>query len=244
MQPVNLNELRGRLIRQEETIIFAFIERAQFCINAAVYDAAAIPLADYDGCFTDYLLHEMERVYSRVRRYTSPDENPFFDDLPAPILESLDFPEVIKPNAININSRILQLYKDNIVPRICKPGDDGNYGSSACCDSACLQAISKRVHYGKFIAEAKFSAEVERYTELIRAGDTDGILEALTDAAVEAHVLLRIEQKAAAYGQDIDVDRTAKAFKIEPAVIAEIYRNWIIPLTKDVEVDYLMERLG
>ena len=32
-------------------------------------------------------------------------------------------------------------------------GDDGNYGSSAVCDTECLQALSKRIHYGKFIAE-------------------------------------------------------------------------------------------
>jgi hypothetical protein len=32
-------------------------------------------------------------------------------------------------------------------------GDDGNYGSSAVCDTECLQALSKRIHFGKFIAE-------------------------------------------------------------------------------------------
>ena len=52
-------------------------------------------------------------------------------------------------------------------------------------DIAVLQALSKRIHFGKFIAEAKFQAETERYTKLILANDADGIMEALTDSTVE-----------------------------------------------------------
>lgn len=48
-----------------------------------------------------------------------------------------------------------------------------------------LQALSKRIHFGKFIAEAKFQAERERYTQLILANDADGIMDALTNLAVE-----------------------------------------------------------
>lgn len=39
---------------------------------------------------------------------------------------------------------------------IAAPGDDGNYGSAATLDVLALQALSKRIHYGKFVAEAKF----------------------------------------------------------------------------------------
>jgi hypothetical protein len=39
---------------------------------------------------------------------------------------------------------------------IATPGDDGNYGSAATLDVLALQALSKRIHYGKFVAEAKF----------------------------------------------------------------------------------------
>lgn len=31
------------------------------------------------------------------------------------------------------------------------------------------QALSKRIHYGKFVAEAKFVAQTEEYTQLILA---------------------------------------------------------------------------
>lgn len=41
-------------------------------------------------------------------------------------------------------------------PGITLPGDDNNHGSAATLDILCLQALSKRIHYGKFVAEAKF----------------------------------------------------------------------------------------
>ena len=50
------------------------------------------------------------------------------------------------------------------------------------------QALSKRIHYGKFVAEAKFRSHPELYIPLIEAGDAAGILKTLTDAAVENKV--------------------------------------------------------
>jgi chorismate mutase len=51
-----------------------------------------------------------------------------------------------------------------------------------------MQALSKRIHYGKFVAEAKFREKTEQYTQLIKAQDADGIMELLTDKAVEKKV--------------------------------------------------------
>lgn len=39
---------------------------------------------------------------------------------------------------------------------ICEPGDDEQHGSSVVCDVNALQALSRRVHLGKFVAESKF----------------------------------------------------------------------------------------
>ena len=98
----------------------------------------------------------------------SPDEYPFTDNLPEPVLPLLDFPQILHPNKINANSSILSFYTNAIVPRITRRAtlalaaqkrasgitgsaefeDDGNYGSAATLDVEVLQAISKRVHYG------------------------------------------------------------------------------------------------
>jgi chorismate mutase len=47
-------------------------------------------------------------------------------------------------------------YINEIIPAVCKPGDDEQHGSSTLCDITALQAISKRIHLGKFVAETKF----------------------------------------------------------------------------------------
>ena len=50
------------------------------------------------------------------------------------------------------------------------------------------QALSKRIHYGMFVAEAKFRKQAGEYTELIRRQDGGAILDLLTDRAVELKV--------------------------------------------------------
>lgn len=65
-----------------------------------------------------------------------------------------------------------------------------------------LQALSKRIHFGKFVAEAKFRAEVEKYSALIKARDAEGLMQELTKPDVEANVVRRVQLKASAYGQD------------------------------------------
>ena len=241
-----LDDLRSALIRQEETIIFALIERGQFKLNARIYERNAIPIPDYDGDFAGYLLQETERGHAKVRRYTSPEEEPFFDGLPEPLLPSQsNTPSPIRQNNIRVNPKILALYRQHVLPIICSPGDDGHYGSSAVCDVSCLQALSKRIHYGKFIAEAKYQSEPDVYDEMIRNNDANAIRDRLTVPAVEARLLERVRQKAAAYGQDLDgLPAVSPTVKIRPDALAAIYRDQIIPLTIDVEVDYLLACYG
>ncbi len=244
MELLNLDKLREQLIRQEETIIFAMIERAQFKQNQAIYQSGSIEITDHSGSFLDYLLQETEAIHAKVRRYTSPDEHSFFENLPDPVLPFIEYPQLIKPNNININNLISNIYINEIIPIICSGGDDGNYGSSATCDVSCLQAISKRVHYGKFIAECKFQEKPDLYQRLIQARNSDGIMETLTNRDVELNLLNRVRIKTAAYGRDTGVNKKSMSYKIEPETIATIYETWLIPLTKEVEIQYLLNQAG
>lgn len=89
------------------------------------------------------------------------------------------------------------MYFRDLIPRLVKEGDDSNYGSTAVCDTICLQvciqnflnhvnislakrssfpisffrssqALSKRIHYGKYVAEAKFRESPDAYEDAIR----------------------------------------------------------------------------
>lgn len=66
-EPLRLDDLRENLVRQEETIIFAIVERAQFAMNDAVYDSEKLPVPGFDGCFSQYLLYELEKVRLHLR---------------------------------------------------------------------------------------------------------------------------------------------------------------------------------
>ena len=156
------------------------------------------------------MLREQERFQSLVRRYESPDEYPFFPDaIQTPILQPLDYPRILHPNDVDVNQKIKKRYIEVVLPRVCRKfgrEDRGekqeNYGSAAVCDVLCLQALSRRIHFGKFVAESKFQQETERFVKLIREENREGIDAAITNASVERKVLERLGLKARTYGTD------------------------------------------
>ena len=151
-----------------------------------------------------------------------------------------------------MNDVIKERYVKEVLPEACKNFDrkdrgvsQENYGSTAVCDVAVLQALSRRIHFGKFVAESKFREETERFVALIKARDRAGIDAAITDAKVEQQVLERLRLKARTYGTDPSTAGTMHAGdeKINVEAVVKMYAQVIIPLTKVVEVEYLMERL-
>jgi len=237
-----LENIRSNLIRQEETIIFSLIERAQFAKNSKIYEKRGIPIKDYDDSFMMFLLNGTEKLHSLVRRYTAPDEHPFTSGLPEPFLTPMIYEWPIRKTNININDKIMKIYINEIIQVICEKEDDGNYGSSAVNDIYALQAISKRIHYGKFVAESKFLLNQEFYSKLIKEKNKEELMNSLTDVTVEKKLLERVQLKAETYGQEPNAKNPV--LKIKSEVIKEIYMKYIIPFTKEVELLYLLERLN
>merc|ERR1719183_2045965 len=116
------------------------------------------------------------------------------------ILNPLDYPDDLLSNTggaaeINFNEILLKKYIDVVVPSIAGEGDDEQYGSNVLADIAVLQALSRRVHYGKFVAESKYRDNPAGYQALIDAGDAEGVWELLTNMEVEKKVLRRARLK-------------------------------------------------
>jgi chorismate mutase len=294
---LSLDSIRSSLIRQEETIIFALIERAQFRQNVKVYERGAYgDMGDPTGSrscegeqvsFMEYFMIGTEVLHCGVRRYTSPEEHAFFPErLPVEAMEclpTLQYPDGLLSSKggaseLNYNKRLLKTYIDNIVPSVTEKGDDEQHGSTVLCDTHVLQALSRRVHYGKFVAESKYRSDPEAYQRLVDAGDAEGVMKLLTNQAVEEQVIRRARLKATTYGTEPLLasmppingsDRTsfvAQAaasavaaalefvegtdgqsgahHKVDPGVIESIYKDIIIPMTKDIEVAYLFRRCG
>ncbi|KAK9101829.1 hypothetical protein Sjap_019083 [Stephania japonica] len=123
--------------------------------------------------------------------------------------------------------------------------DDGNYANTAQCDLQCLQALSRRIHYGKFVAEVKFRDSPEEYSTAIHAQDGDTLMKLLTFKNVEEMVKRRVEKKAMVFGQEVTLNNVGdnETYKIDPSIVSRLYDEWVMPLTKLVQVKYLLRRL-
>ncbi|KAG8527582.1 uncharacterized protein KY384_007735 [Bacidia gigantensis] len=228
--------------------------------------SGGVRLPGSDLSLFDWILREQEALHSLVRRYESPDEYPFFPDaLNKPILQPLNYPKILHPNDVNVSAAIKRKYIEVILPRACpdfgredRGEQQENYGSTATIDVSLLQALSRRIHFGKFVAESKFQAETERFVQLVKAEDRKGIDEAITNAKVEKKVLERLRLKARTYGKDpsieandhgkINVDAVVSMYEVglpgaHTSFETENFQETVIPLTKEVEVEYLMQRL-
>lgn len=207
------------------------IERVQFPLNRTVYDPNGIDLPTKNTTLLDWILWQTEHTHSLIRRFESPDEHPFFPGAVAqPLLKPLEYPLVLYPNDVNVNDQIKTAYIEKVLPTACKHwtrADRGqhqeNYGSTVVADVSCLQALSRRIHYGKFVAESKFQKETERFVALIVAEDRAGIDLAITNAKVEAQVLERLELKAKTYGTDPS-DPSPDQAKINVDAVVAMYK--------------------
>lgn len=244
-----LESVREDLVKQEDTIVFGLIDRARFPMNYHTYDENYWKIPGFCGSLVECVVQNTEAIQAMAGRYQNPEENAFFPEhLPSPIVPSYPFTQILHPGAasININKSIWKNYFDELLPILVASGDDGNYAQTAASDLSLLQAISRRIHYGKFVAEAKFRESPQDYEPLIRAKDTEGLMKLLTFESVQEMVIKRVEKKAMVFGQEVGLnsdDEKEVKRKFDPSVASSLYQKWIIPLTKEVEVEYLLRRL-
>ncbi|KAM7459569.1 hypothetical protein LguiA_036563 [Lonicera macranthoides] len=250
---LTIESVRKSLIQQEDTIVFTLIERAKFPMNFPAYDSDRARIPGFSGSLVDYVVQQTEAIQSKVGRYESPEEQPFFpDNLPSSILvPPPNYPQILHPAAtsININRRIWDFYFNELLPLFVVEGDNGNYVPTVACDLDCLQALSRRIHYGKYVAEVKFTGAPEDYGPAIRAQDGEALMKLLTFESVEAMVKKRVEKKSMVFGQEVSLnddnnaDEKKGKYKVDPSIVSRLYEDWVMPLTKEVQVEYLLRRL-
>jgi len=62
--------------------------------------------------------------------------------------------------------------------------------------------LSKRVHFGQFVAESKYQSNPKGFQRLIDNGDADGVIALLTNEQEEGQVSIRARLKASTYGRE------------------------------------------
>jgi chorismate mutase len=143
-------------------------------------------------------------------------------------LREYESPPIV-PVELNFTTRIMVEYQA-FLPKFCVNDDDHQYGSTADRDVTTLQAISQRIHYGARIMEVKYNKRKKLFDRLVRTKDFDAIRANITDDERETRVLKSVLKRATTFGLD------------KPHEIVAFYRDSIIPMTKDVQIEYLFRR--
>ncbi len=95
-----------------------------------------------------------------------------------------------------------------------------------------LSLVTERLLLGVSVAQTKFQSEPGLYQKLAKENKKEEIMQKLTNSEVEEKILLRIEEKARRFNF-VNPD-------FKPKVAVTFYRDCIIPLTKEIELAYLL----
>ena len=239
----DLDKIAMDLEGLEETIIARLIDRAQFRRNRLAYQPGK---SGFEGetelsLFTLRLKfhEEMDACFGR---FAVPEERPFNKNLPD-AKRIVRIPDnclrLTDYNVVNLTDKILESYLD-LVPKFCVAGDDAQYGSSVEHDVYTIQAISRRIHYGAmYVGETKYLSDPTTFRKAVDAKDSHTLETLLTRPAVEQRILQRVQEKVRVLQAAAKVDTR---ITIDPAVVREYYAAYIIPLTKEGEILYLLGR--
>lgn len=231
---MKLSEIRTLLEECENSILFAIFERARWKSNPSAYQVSNIT---GKSLFT-MMLEGTETLHAKLGRYNCPEEHPF-SNLKNRIhaIHKQDYrinSYLIRDHqTINHNSEILKQYFKQILPKITSPGTDENLGSAVTADINLLQALSRRIHLGKLVAQSKYSLTPEKFQN---KADQD-LLTNLTNKVVEDEIIERLKNKLEIFSK-ANSGHIGHIGHLDTRVIISIYRDFIIPATKEVQISY------
>lgn len=123
-------------------------------------------------------------------------------------------------------------YIRRLLPALCKPGRDEDRSACLSADGACLDALARRLAQSVHVAARKREALPDALQSAIRTRDPERVEQAITHPAVEEEVLARVRARAAEQAPDSDT----------PARIAALYAEWVIPLSRKIQVAGLLAK--
>ncbi|MEI8241886.1 MAG: hypothetical protein WCI17_01330 [bacterium] len=111
--------------------------------------------------------------------------------------------------------------------------DADNAADCAAADGVLVDAVRRRLRVALAIARAKAAGQTPHFRALIQARDAGELEKAITQPAVEEQVIAR----AVTAARELPPDGLSASF---PNRVAAIYRDWIIPLARRVQVEALL----
>ena len=127
------------------------------------------------------------------------------------------------------------LYVNTLLPILCAPGADADRRKCIASDANCMNALVQRLNLSVHVAALKLEEIPESLRIPLQSRDPVQLEAAITNHAVEAEVIARI----------LDMTREQHASADLPDKIARLYAEWIIPISRKIQVhDLLAQHVG
>ena len=132
--------------------------------------------------------------------------------------------------AVRIQAEYARVVAEKLQPRAACAHDE-----AACqaADRTLVDAVLRRMRVALEIACAKAAGQTPRFRELVASRDAAKLEQAITLPAVEEQVIARALTSA----RELHAEDLPANF---PDRVASIYRDWIIPLARRVQVEALL----
>ncbi len=124
------------------------------------------------------------------------------------------------------------LYINTLLPVLCETGEDVDRRKCIAADANCMNALVQRLNLAVHVAALKREEIPESLRLPLQNRDPDQMEEAITNHAVEAEVIARV----------LDTTRAQHASAEVPDRIARLYAEWIIPISRKIQVHDLLAR--
>jgi chorismate mutase len=139
----------------------------------------------------------------------------------------------------DFEGRVERDYRTRVLPALVLPDmPNASAADVRTCDTACIRAVLLRLRFAVHVAESKFEAPDARLLAAAAAGDAAQLDATITYPAVEQAVVNRVAGYVADYARRHHLE-PACAERLSGAVTA-LYRTWLIPLSRDVQVAWLI----
>lgn len=147
-------------------------------------------------------------------------------DAPVPSLQALAGQFAESPTPAGRVHVLRAAYLRQLLPVLCDPGQDKGQPACLSADGACLDAIAHRLALSVHVAARKREAIPQALQAALATGEPLQVERAITHPAVEEEVIARVQALAAARAPHSEI----------PARVAAIYADWIIPLSRKIQV--------
>lgn len=159
--------------------------------------------------------------------------NPLFYAMPANPFPGLDVVAGEFADAPSLAARVRILrptYLLRILPGLCTDAPGNGPAPCLASDAACLDALARRLALSVHVASRKRETLPDSLQSALQSHDPSHVEAAITHPSVEQDVLARIRTRV----------RDQSSDPMLPDRIASLYAEWIIPLSRKIQVHGLL----